>query len=86
MSDHDKMMAFGNWLTSKVEAHKLELFSLSINDKIPESHIRRKAGHLESATFILGAFRELYNGELRKFERDYLGIAHEIEEDDKESQ
>lgn len=84
MSDLDKMMAFGSWLTAKKLQHGAELYSLSVNVKAPVDSLRIKAGHLEATQHILDAFTELYNGDLNKFMQEYLGQKSE-EEDDKES-
>ncbi len=84
MSDHDKMMAFGNWLTQRGTQLQNELFSLSINVKAPVDAMRIKAGHFEATAHILAAFKDLYNGDLNKFMEEYLGQEPE-EEDDKES-
>jgi hypothetical protein len=84
MSDHDKMLAFGSWLTSKRLQLLSELYSLSINRDSPVDAIRIKAGHIECITQVLEVFKELYNGDLNKFMEEYLGQKPE-EEDDKES-
>ncbi len=73
MSDLDKMMAFGSWLTSKRLQLLTELFSLSINRDAPVDSIRIKAGHIECITQVLGVFKELYDGDLNKFMEEYLG-------------
>jgi hypothetical protein len=84
VSDHDKMMAFGNWLASKMAVHQSELFSLSINTKAPVDAMRIKAGHVECTGHVLNAYRELYNSsDLNKWMEDYLGKPPE--EEDKES-
>jgi hypothetical protein len=83
MSDLDKMMAFGNWLTSRKAQLTMELYSLSLNTKLPIGTIRIKAGHLEATQHVLDAFKDLYNGDLNKFMEEYLGQAPE--EEDKES-
>ncbi len=83
MSDHDKMMAFGHWLASKRAQHTAELYSLSINRTAPIDSLRIKAGHIEATQHILEAFTSLYNGDINKFNEDYLG--KKPEEDDKES-
>lgn len=83
MSDHDKMMAFGHWLVAHQTQLHTELYSLSINRTMPLDAIRIKAGHLESCTFILQAFTDLYKGDLNKFMKDWL--KQEPPPDDKES-
>ncbi len=84
MSDLDKMMAFGNWLTQRGQQLSSELYSLSINVKAPVDALRIKAGHVEATGHILAAFKDLYNGDLNKFMEEYLGQKPQ-EEDDKES-
>jgi hypothetical protein len=85
MSELDKMMAFGNWLTSRKAQHQAELFSLSINRDAPVDSIRIKAGHIESLTHVLEAFTDLYNGDLGKFMTEYLGQKPDDDDEDKES-
>lgn len=82
MSDHDKMMAFGTWLTSRKLAVQAELYALGINYRTPVDALRVKAGHLEATMHILQAFTELYNGELNKFLEDYVGQTPEQKEED----
>lgn len=80
MSDLDKMMAFGSWLTArKLQLHS-ELFALSANRSMPVDAIRIKAGHLENTVQILDLFAELYKGDLQKFMEEHLGQAPEKEE------
>lgn len=81
MSDLDKMMAFGHWLTMRREQLTNELLQMSVSVKYPEAAIRVKAGHIESTTHILDAFKELYNGELNKFKVSKLGHPEESEEE-----
>lgn len=83
MSDRDKMMAFGNWLSERIQATQLELYALSVNAKVPVDALRVKGGHLESLGFVMHAFKELYNGDLNKFMVEYLG--QKPEEEEKES-
>lgn len=83
MSELDKMMAFGHWLTARQVDHGAQLVALSINAKVPVDALRVKAGHLEATTHILAAFKELYNGDLNKFKQEYLG--EQPEEEEKES-
>jgi hypothetical protein len=80
MSDLDKMVAFGNWLTQRGHHLSAELFALSVNAKVPIDALRIKAGHIESTGHILAAFKELYHGDLNKFMVDYLGQAPEEED------
>jgi len=81
MSDMDKMMAFGSWLTQRKATFQAELCSLSIDRTKPIDAIRIKAGHLEATTQILKAFTELYQGDINKFLVEYLGQEPEAEEE-----
>lgn len=83
MSDLDKMRAFGSWLHVKKIQHSAELYSLSINTRVPIDALRIKAGHLEATQYILDAFSSLYNGDLNKFMTEYL--EQQPEEEEKES-
>lgn len=82
MSDTDKMMAFGHWLASRQTQLGAELFATSVNSKATVDQIRVKAGHLEAYAQVFGAFKELYNGDLNKFNQEYLGINPEEEDKD----
>lgn len=85
MADHnDKMLAFGTWLGSRIQVLQAELMALSVNAQAPAARIRVKAGQLEGYAHIYGAFKELYNGDLKSFNESYLGIQPE-KEDEKES-
>ena len=86
MSDHDKMMAFGHWLTERRAQLQAELAMTCVNKLQPEAAIRVKAGHLESTVFILDAFRELYEGDLTKFMEERLGQKPEAEEEKESTQ
>jgi len=81
MSDLDKMMAFGHWLTLKKAQLHTELFQVSTNANHSEAKIRVKAGHVEAYTQCLEVFSELYNGDLNKFEESYLGRKPDEEEE-----
>lgn len=81
MSELDKMMAFGSWLTQRHQQFQAELCSLAIDRTKPIDALRIKAGHLEATTQILKAFTELYRGDLGKFLEEYLGQAPEAEEE-----
>jgi len=85
MSDHDKMMAFGHWLTARRDLLKNELFALSVDRNKPIDAIRIKAGHVEDCSAVLAAFTELYNSELKTFNREFLGIEPEKEEEESET-
>lgn len=84
MSELDKMMAFGHWLSLKKQQLHSELFSAAVSRNHPESVIRVKAGHVEAFTQVLEAFSELYNGDLNKFMESYLGQEPEKEEESQE--
>ena len=86
MSDLDKMMAFGNWLSQSRLRFQAELCALGIDRTKPIDAIRIKAGHLEAATIILQAFTELYNGSLSKFMTEYLGQAPEEDEEESDGE
>lgn len=80
MSDHDKMMAYGHWLSERKRAFEVELCALGVDRTKPIDAIRIKAGHLEATTLALQAFTELYRGDLGKFREQYLGETPEKEE------
>ena len=82
MSDHDKMMAFGHWLTLKKSQLHDELFQTSVNAQRPPAAIRVKAGHIEAYNQVLEVFTELYKGDVNKFMESYLGRAPDKEESD----
>jgi hypothetical protein len=84
MTENDKLIAFGSWLTAKKIQHGAELFSLSINVKAPVDAVRLKAGHLEATQHILEAFTTLYKQDINAFMREYMG-SNPNEEEDKES-
>jgi hypothetical protein len=84
MSEQDKLLAFGSWLSIRKLHVAQELFSVCLNTKLPPSALRIKAGHLEALQHVLDAFTELYNGDLNKFTAQYLGGTPE-EEEEKES-
>lgn len=86
MSDLDKMMAFGHWLTMRREQLNQELLQMTVSIKHSEAAIRVKAGHIESTTHILDVFKELYNGQLNKFKTSYLGHPEEEEDSDGHSE
>lgn len=81
MSDLDKMMAFGSWLTQRHQQFQAELCALGIDRTKPIDAIRIKAGHLEASATILKAFTELYRGDLNKFMVEYMGQEPEEEEE-----
>lgn len=81
MSDLDKMMAFGHWLSLRKEQLNSELIQISTNATHSEAKIRVKAGHLESVTHVLEAFSDLYRDDLGKFKVQYLGHQPESEEE-----
>ncbi len=81
MSDTDKMMAFGSWLTRRKLDLINELAQMSVNCKLPEGAIRVKGGAVEAVQHVLEAFTDLYKGDLNKFMVTYLGQAPEEEEE-----
>ena len=81
MSDLDKMVVFGRWLTERGIMLQRDLYSLSVNAKAPIDAIRVKAGHVECTAHILAAFKDLYNGDLNKFTQEYLGETPEEEKE-----
>lgn len=85
MSDLDKMMAFGHWLSERRVYLTAELCSLAADRTKPVDAIRLKAGHLENMELVLRAFKDLYNGDLNKFLEEYLGRTPEPEESDGDS-
>lgn len=84
MSENNKLMAFGSWLSAKKIQHSNELYSLTLNTKVPVDAIRLKAGHLEATQMILEAFTLLYKDPLNKFMVEYMG-SKPTEEDEEES-
>jgi hypothetical protein len=80
MSETDKLMAFGSWLSAKKIQHSNELYSLSLNTRLPVDNLRIKAGHLEATQHILEAFTLLYKQDLGKFMREYMGSDPDAEE------
>jgi len=81
MSENEKLMAFGSWLTSKKIQHSNELYSLSLNTKAPIDAVRLKAGHLEATQYVLDAFTILYKQDLKQFMREYMGSDPDAEEE-----
>lgn len=84
MSELDKMLAFGAWLSSRKVQLQGELYALSVSARQPEASIRVKAGHLEAVTHVLDAFTILYRGDLNKFREQYLGEQLNDEEEELE--
>jgi hypothetical protein len=83
MSELDRMMAYGRWLTERKETFKAQLCALGVDRTKDIDSIRIKAGHLEATTLALEAFTFLYKTDVTKFAEAYLG--QEPEEEDKES-
>lgn len=81
MSELDKMMAFGHWLNERRVQLGNELVQMSTSSKYPESAVRVKAGHVEAFNMVLAAFKELYDGDLNTFLKEYLGMTPEEEEE-----
>lgn len=85
MSDYDKMLTFGRYLTEGVIRYREELMSNCRDITRPIDAIRLKYGHIEAYTEILNAFTDLYEGDLEKFKLDYIaGYKEEKEKDDGE--
>lgn len=80
MSDNDKLMAFGSWLTTRRLQLTGELYALAINREAPLDSLRIKAGQMEAYTQVLESFTELYRGDLSNFMRERLGQKPEEEE------
>lgn len=82
MSEHDKMMAFGHWLAERQAQARAELVQMGGSIKYPEAALRVKSGQIEAFDLTFTAFRDLYNGDLNKFMKQYLG--RQLEGDDEE--
>lgn len=83
MSDYDKMVAFGRYLTETLIRRRDELMSNCSNIERPVDAIRLKYGHVEAYTEILNVFSELYEGDLEKFKESYFdGYKEEKEENE----
>lgn len=83
MSDYDKMVAFGRYLTEGTIKYRAELMNLCQDVTKPIDAIRLKAGHTEAYAEILSVFSELYEGDLEKFKESYLeGYKEEKEKDE----
>ena len=83
MSDYDKMVAFGRYLTETLIRRRDELMSNCSNIERPIDAIRLKYGHVEAYTEILNVFSELYEGDLEKFKESYFdGYKEEKEKDE----
>lgn len=81
MSELDKMMAFGHWLSERRAQFASELLQMGTQAKYTEAAIRVKAGHVEAFSMALTAFKDLYDGDLNKFMKEYLGQEPEDEEE-----
>lgn len=81
MSELDKMMAFGHWLSERRVQLNLELIQMSTQAKYSESAVRVKAGHVEAFGMVCVAFKDLYDGDIGKFMKEYLGQELEEEEE-----
>lgn len=76
----ERIIVFGQFLTTMVIKSQLEVNSLCLNDKTPIDAIRRKAGHLEAYQFALGNLKELLISDIDKFRKQHL--EEDVEEDD----
>lgn len=81
MSELDKMMAFGHWLSERRTQLNVELIQMSTQAKYSEAALRVKAGHVEAFGMVFLAFKDLYDGDLNKFMKEYLGREPEEEEE-----
>jgi hypothetical protein len=83
MSDFDKMVAFGKYLTQGLIKYRDQLMSECSNIDRPIDAIRLKYGHVEAYTEILNVFTELYEGDIEKFKESYIdGYKEEKELDE----
>lgn len=73
MSDYDRMVLFGQWLTERAVAHRAMLIQMCSNVNTPVEQIRLKYGHLEAFQEALNAFTELYKStDVDEFKKEYL--------------
>jgi hypothetical protein len=83
MSDFDKMVIFGKYLTEGLIKNRDQLMSTCAQVNNTSDAIRLKYGHVEAYTEILNVFTELYEGDLEKFKEAYIeGYKEEKEKDD----
>jgi hypothetical protein len=79
MSEHDKMVIFGQYLAEGKLRHATQLMAVCQNTSRSVEDIRLKYGHLEAYTEILTAFSLLYNSDIKVFKDNYIS-----DEDEKE--
>jgi hypothetical protein len=83
MSDFDKMVIFGRYLTQGLIKYRDQLMSNCSDISKPIDAIRLRSGHVEAYTEILNVFTELYEGDIEKFKEAYIeGYKEEKEEDE----
>jgi hypothetical protein len=83
MSDFDKMVAFGQYLTEGVVKYRSQLMSECANVTRSIDAIRLRSGHVEAYVEILNAFTDLYEGDIEKFKKSYFeGYKEEKEKDE----
>lgn len=81
MSELDKMMAFGHWLSERRGQLNMELIQMSTQAKYSEAAVRVKAGHVEAFSMVYAAFKDLYDNDLNQFMKEYLGQELKDEEE-----
>jgi hypothetical protein len=83
MSDFDKMVIFGRYLTQGLIKYRDQLMSNCSDISKPIDAIRLRSCHVEAYTEILNVFTELYEGDIEKFKEAYIeGYKEEKEEDE----
>ncbi len=82
MSDYDKMVIFGKFLTERAVILEAQLYSMCQDVKQPIDAVRLKYGHLENTKDILIAFAELYNGDINQFKKHHMSDDEEGENED----
>lgn len=80
--DKSKLAAFGSWLTEQTIQREASVFAACADPKRNSDSIRLEYGKMEAYKFILQAFVELYQGELKDFRKNYLHLEEETEESD----
>lgn len=85
MTEQDKLMAFGSWLTTRSQTLQAELFATATNGKQPDAAVRVKAGHVEAMAHVLASFRSLYQNDLAKWTEEYLGVTPKQEEEESDN-
>lgn len=80
--DKSKMAVFGQWLTEQTVQQEAMLKSTCCNIKLPVDAIRMKYGAWEAYAHILKAFTELFQGELKDFQKNYLELTEDNDTDE----